>query len=163
MIYIVSVNNFIYACSNFQVFFKANNSVPHWNTNFQVVYIKQCTYIHACLVTQLYLTLCNPLDCRRPDSSVYGIFQARILKGVASSFSRDLPDPGIKPASPVAPALAGGFFTTQSKSPYTHKVTNAPCPLELCAPFSQSHRFLLWSWNQLNSGLPHLGVREWSH
>ena len=113
MIYIVSVNNFIYACSNFQVFFKANNSVPHWNTNFQVVYIKQCTYIHACLVTQLYLTLCNPLDCRRPDSSVYGIFQARILKGVASSFSRDLPDPGIKPASPVAPALAGGFFTTE--------------------------------------------------
>ena len=25
---------------------------------------------------------------------------------------RDLPDPGIKPASPVSPALAGGFFTT---------------------------------------------------
>ena len=25
---------------------------------------------------------------------------------------RDLPNPGIKPASPVSPALAGGFFTT---------------------------------------------------
>ena len=25
----------------------------------------------------------------------------------------DLPDPGIKPASPVFPALAGGFFTTE--------------------------------------------------
>ena len=25
----------------------------------------------------------------------------------------DLPDPGIKPASPVAPALADGFFTAQ--------------------------------------------------
>ena len=24
----------------------------------------------------------------------------------------DLPDPGIEPKSPVAPALAGGFFTT---------------------------------------------------
>ena len=24
----------------------------------------------------------------------------------------DLPDPGIEPTSPVAPALAGGFFTT---------------------------------------------------
>ena len=25
----------------------------------------------------------------------------------------DLPDPGIKPTSPVPPALAGGFFTTE--------------------------------------------------
>ena len=25
----------------------------------------------------------------------------------------DLPDPGIKPLSPAAPALAGGFFTTE--------------------------------------------------
>ena len=28
--------------------------------------------------------------------------------------SRDLPDPGIKPASLVSPALAGGFFTTSA-------------------------------------------------
>ena len=26
----------------------------------------------------------------------------------------DLPDPGIKPVSPVSPALAGGFFTTSA-------------------------------------------------
>ena len=26
----------------------------------------------------------------------------------------DLPDPGIKPGSPVSPASAGGFFTTES-------------------------------------------------
>ena len=25
----------------------------------------------------------------------------------------DLPDPGIKPTSPMPPALAGGFFTTE--------------------------------------------------
>ena len=25
----------------------------------------------------------------------------------------ELPDPGIKPASPVSPALAGGIFTTE--------------------------------------------------
>jgi len=28
-------------------------------------------------------------------------------------FPWDLPDPGIEPASPVAPALAGRFFTTE--------------------------------------------------
>ena len=33
-------------------------------------------------------TLCNPVDCGPPGSSVHGIFQARILEWVAISFSR---------------------------------------------------------------------------
>ena len=33
-----------------------------------------------CLVAQLCLTLCGPMDCSPPDSSVHGIFQARILE-----------------------------------------------------------------------------------
>ena len=41
-----------------------------------------------CLVTKLCLVLCSPLDCSPPGSSVCGIFQARILKWVAISFSR---------------------------------------------------------------------------
>ncbi len=32
------------------------------------------------LVAQLCLTLCNPVDCSPPGSSVHGILQARILK-----------------------------------------------------------------------------------
>ena len=40
------------------------------------------------LVSQSCLTLCNPRDCSPPGSSVRGIFQARILEGVAVSFSR---------------------------------------------------------------------------
>ena len=39
-------------------------------------------------VTQLCLTLCNPMDCSPPGSSVHGIFQARVLEWVAISFSR---------------------------------------------------------------------------
>ena len=38
-------------------------------------------------VTQLCLTLCDPMDCSLPGSSIYGIFQARILEWVAISFS----------------------------------------------------------------------------
>ena len=34
------------------------------------------------LVTQLCLTLCNPMDCSSPGSSVHGILQARILEWV---------------------------------------------------------------------------------
>ena len=40
------------------------------------------------LVAKLCLTLCNPVDCRSPDSSAHGISQARILEWVAISFSR---------------------------------------------------------------------------
>ena len=39
-------------------------------------------------VTQSSPTLCDPMDCNLPGSSVHGIFQARILKWVAISFSR---------------------------------------------------------------------------
>ena len=39
------------------------------------------------LVTQLCQTLCNATDCSQPDSSVCGIFQARILEWVAISSS----------------------------------------------------------------------------
>ena len=38
-------------------------------------------------VTQLCLTLCNPMDCSLPGSFIHGIFQARILEWVAISFS----------------------------------------------------------------------------
>ena len=38
-------------------------------------------------------TLCNSMDCSLPGSSVYEIFQARILEWVAISFSRGYPQP----------------------------------------------------------------------
>ena len=50
------------------------------------------------------------MDCSLPGCPVHGILQARILEWVAFPPPGDLPDPGIKPASP---ALAGGFFTTE--------------------------------------------------
>jgi len=39
-------------------------------------------------VAELCLTLCNPVDCSVPGSSVHGILQARILEWVAIAFSR---------------------------------------------------------------------------
>ena len=38
-------------------------------------------------VTQSFLTLPDPMDCRPPGSSVHGIFQARVLEWVAIAFS----------------------------------------------------------------------------
>ena len=50
-------------------------------------------------VNQSCPTLCDPMDCSPPGSSVHGILQARILEWVAIPFSRDLHDPGIEPGS----------------------------------------------------------------
>ena len=40
-------------------------------------------------VAQSCPTLCDPMDCNLPGSSVLGIFQARGLEWVAISFSRE--------------------------------------------------------------------------
>ena len=40
-------------------------------------------------VAQSCLTLCDPMDCSLSGSSVYGIFQARVLEWIAISFSRE--------------------------------------------------------------------------
>ena len=40
------------------------------------------------LAAQSCLTLCDPMDCSPPGSSVYGILQARILEWVAMPSSR---------------------------------------------------------------------------
>ena len=47
----------------------------------------------------LCLTLCNPIDCSPPVSSVHGILQARILEWIACPPLGDLPNPGIEPVS----------------------------------------------------------------
>ena len=50
-------------------------------------------------VAQSCPTLCDPMDCSLPDSSVHEIFQARVLEWVAISFSR-------------------GVFMTQGSNPH---------------------------------------------
>ena len=42
------------------------------------------------LSMQSYLTLLDPMNCSPPGSSVHGIFQARLLEGVAISSSRGI-------------------------------------------------------------------------
>ena len=60
------------------------------------------------LDAQLCLTLCNPMDCSLPGSSVHGILQVRILEWVAISFSRGSSRPRDQT---WASCIAGSFFT----------------------------------------------------
>ena len=44
--------------------------------------------MHESEVAQSCLTLSDPMDCSEPGSSIHGIFQARVLKWVAITFSK---------------------------------------------------------------------------
>ena len=50
--------------------------------NTEVLYSEKSEVAQSCP------TLCDPMDCNLPGSSIHGIFQARILGWVAISFSR---------------------------------------------------------------------------
>ena len=85
-------------------------------------------------VAQSCLTLCDPMDCSPPGSSIRGIFQARVLEWVAISFSRDLPLPGIKAGSPTL--LANTFTiwaTRETWQAIVHRVAESQTWLkQLC-------------------------------
>ena len=75
------------------------------------IYMCVCVCVCVCvkvLVDQLCLSLCNPVDCSPPGSSVHGILQARILEWLPFPPPESLPNPGIKPGSH---ALQADFFT----------------------------------------------------
>ena len=63
----------------------------------------------CCLVTKSCLTLCDPVDCSPPGSSVHGILQARILEWVAIS-SREFSRP--KNQTYIS-CIVGRFFATE--------------------------------------------------
>ena len=63
---------------------------------------------------QLCSTLCEPMDCSLPDSSVHGILQAGILEWVAMASSKGSPDSEIEPRSLMSLALAGSFVPTST-------------------------------------------------
>ena len=54
------------------------------------------------------------MDCSPPGFSVHGILQQEYWSGLPCPPPGDLPDPGIKPASLMSPALAGKFFATSA-------------------------------------------------
>ena len=69
-----------------------SNSKPHTSALSQLPYKQQGVSVHG-KSFQMCPTLCNPMDYSSPGSSVHGILQARILEGVATSFSRGSPPP----------------------------------------------------------------------
>ena len=67
-------------------------------------FIRKFSCVHGQLL-QWCSTLCNPMVCSPPGSSVHGILLARILEQIAMISSRGSFPPEVKPMSPASLAL----------------------------------------------------------
>ena len=73
-------------------------------------------------VAQSCPTLCDPMDCSPPGSSVHGIFQARVLEWVAISFSRGSSQP--RDWTRVSPTVGRRFTIWATKeAPLSRDIT----------------------------------------
>ena len=73
-------------------------------------------YVYICVLCcakslQSYLTLCHPMDCSQPGSSLHGFSRQEYRSGLPYPSPGDLSYPGIEPTSLLPSALAGRFFT----------------------------------------------------
>ena len=98
--------------------------------------IKRC--MKMCSDAQPCPTLCNPMDCSPPGSSVHGISQAKILEGVAFPSPGYLPDPVIEPECAESPVWQVGSLPLshlRSRCVKVHSSTgNAGCLRRLGFP-----------------------------
>ena len=114
------------------------------------------------LVAQLCLTLCDPMDCSPPGSSVTGIIlQARILEWVAIPFSRGSSQP--RDQTRVF-CIMGRFFTTWATSSLVKQTLKSSqgtltktSNLRICIWCFKSPIFLLSWWYRPG----YLGSRLW--
>ena len=93
--------------------------------------------------------LCNPMDC-----GLQGFFRQEHWRGLPFPPPGDLPNPGIKPASLMSPALASKFFTTTAtwETPSLH---DSCIYLKIWLSFKSS---LNW-WHHLR--FPQHSARVW--
>ena len=79
---------------------------------FEVIYVPstpQNAVVRTMLVSQSYLTLCDPTDGSQPGSSVHGILQARRLEWGAIPFFRGSSRP--RADQTQVSCIAGRLFT----------------------------------------------------
>ena len=113
----------------------------------------------CCLVAK-YVTLCDPMECSLPDSSVHGISQARTLGWVAISFCKEsFWGRDWTHTSCIDGWILGRFFTTEPpwRSPTPFPSTIAGIQNKANFPFHQrdlSNGFWAGSSQTLVSGTP---------
>ena len=85
-----------------------------------------------CSVAGSRLTLCDPWTVAHQAPLSMGFFRQEYWSELPFPSLRDFLDPGMEPASPVSPALAGGFFITEP--PESTALKN--CESQYCTPIT---------------------------
>ena len=83
-----SADNWIKALLSKALTTRAKPRFSHHQPSHQEAYTILLASSIISEVAQWCLTLCDPMDCSPPGSSIHGIFQARVLEWVAIAFSR---------------------------------------------------------------------------
>ena len=101
------------------------------------------------LAAQLSLTLCDPMDCSPPGSSVHGILQTRILEWAAIPFSRG----SSKPRDQTwVSRIAGRFFFRNPQFPHVADLSHQGSPWFLTRMPSlfnnMNSLFNKWHWEK---------------
>ena len=97
----------------------------HWPLTWHAGAPGPSSSLHAC--SDVSCSLPPYGLCSLPGSSVHGIFQAKILQWVIMPLSRGS-QPRDQPRSPLSPAVAGRFFTTEPPGKMALLHSPAICP-----------------------------------
>ena len=93
---------------------------PGKNTGVGCHFLLQCMKVKSeSEVTQLCLTLSDPMDCSPPGSSIHGIFQARVLEWGTIPFSGQYPFSSVQFSHSVM---------SNSLRPHESQHARPPCP-----------------------------------
>ena len=102
---------------------------------------RECSYHLKALVAQSCSTLCDPMNCSPPGSSVHGILQARILEWVAIPFSRG----SSWPRDWAWLSHAAGRFFTEPLGKSIWRYAKSASPLPECKVIGESRKQYWWS------------------
>ena len=81
--------------------------LQNWESSTTKLYllIQLICRVQACSVTRSCATLCDPMGCSPPCSSVHGTLQEDYWSWLTFPPPGNTPDPGMEPESPMSPAL----------------------------------------------------------
>ena len=119
-----------------------------------------CVCVRACehSVAQPCPTLCDPLDCSLPGSTVHGISQARLLNELPLPSPGDLPDPGMELESGAACIGSWIPYCWAARKPYYFYIGHAwshSCFSPFVTPWTVVHQ------TPLSMGFFQAGILEW--
>ena len=117
-------------------FYRASSQARDWSPCLLLARRILWEALGVGLVAKSCPTLCEPMDCSLPGSSVHGLLQARILERVAISFSRGSSQPRDQIRDPC---IAGRFLTNWAMREWEALILQKRFIIKSCLPICSSN------------------------